>query len=144
MGWGFPIARFLRCFLVSKQVRHVFVVDDESLITESLTLILSREGFQVSSFTNPLDAIEQMKTAPPDLLISDVMMPQLSGVELAIEISRCHPDCKILLFSGQAFTKDWLAKARRDGHNFRILLKPIHPSELLREIEQIDGLSSLP
>lgn len=127
---------------MSKQARHVFVVDDESLITESLALILRREGFQVSSFTNPLDAIEHMKTAPPDLLISDVMMPQLSGVELAIEVRRDHPDCEILLFSGQAFTKDWLEKARRDGHNFRILLKPIHPSELLREIEQIKVSSS--
>ena len=122
---------------MSKLVRHVFVVDDEILITESLAMILSREGFTVSSFTNPLEALEHLKTSPPDLLISDISMPQLSGVDLAIEVRKSQPDCEILLFSGQAATKDWLKKARKDGHNFRILLKPLHPSELLREIEQL-------
>jgi len=100
-------------------------------------MILSREGFTVSSFTNPLEALEHMKTSPPDLLISDIAMPQLSGVELAIEVKKSQPDCGILLFSGQATTKDWLKKARKEGHNFRILVKPVHPSELLREIHQL-------
>ena len=49
---------------------HVFVVDDEVQITQSLSLILSREGFRVSSFNNPLEALESMKTTSPDLLIA--------------------------------------------------------------------------
>lgn len=120
------------------------MVDDESLITESLALILAREGFRVSSFTNPLDALEEIMTTAPDLLISDVMMPQLSGLELAIKVSKVHPDCRILLFSGHALNKDWLEKARREGHNFRILAKPVHPHDLLREIEELRPSSARP
>jgi DNA-binding NtrC family response regulator len=107
------------------------------MITQTLELILTREGYKVSSFTNPLEALEQMKTTAPDLLISDVMMPELSGVDLAMEVRNFHPDCGILLFSGHAFTRDFLQKARKRGHNFRILAKPVHPGDLLREIEQV-------
>jgi len=114
---------------------HVFVVDDEVQITQSLSLILSREGFRVSSFNNPLEALESMKTTSPDLLISDVMMPQLSGVELAIRTSQYRPECKILLFT--ASTADLLKNARANGHNFRLMQKPVHPTELLQEIDAI-------
>jgi len=118
-----------------KHDEHVFVVDDEIQITQSLALILSREGFRVSSFNNPLDAWERMKTVSPDLLISDVMMPQLSGVELAIRTSEHRPECKILLFT--ASTADLLKNARARGHNFRLMQKPVHPTALLQEIDAI-------
>lgn len=122
---------------MSRHDRHVFVVDDEVQITQTLALILTREGFRVSAFTNPLEALESMKTTSPDLLISDVMMPQLSGVELAIRTSKSRPDCKILLFT--ASTADLLKNARANGHDFRLLRKPVHPSDLLQEIEDIGG-----
>jgi CheY-like chemotaxis protein len=115
--------------------RHVFVVDDEVQITQTLALILTREGFRVSAFNNPLEALESMKTTSPDLLISDVMMPQLSGVELAIRTSLSRPQCKILLFT--ASTADLLKNARANGHNFRLLRKPVHPSDLLQELNEI-------
>jgi len=115
----------------------VCVVDDEAMITKSLSLILGREGFDVVSFTNPLEAIEHMQTNPPDLLISDIMMPQLSGVDLAIETAKSLPDCRILLFT--ASTEDLLSRARADGYDFRLLRKPVHPQDLLREIELLDG-----
>lgn len=120
---------------MARHGRHVFVVDDEVQITQSLSLILSREGFLVSSFNNPLEALESMKTTSPDLLISDVMMPQLSGVELAIRTSEYRPKCKILLFT--ASTADLLKNARANGHNFRLMQKPVHPTELLQEIDAI-------
>ena len=122
---------------MSQIARRIFVVDDEVLITQSLALILARRGFVVSSFNDPLEALEQMKTTPPDLLISDVMMPQLSGVDLAIRVRKLSPECRILLFSGQAGTADLLRAAHRDGHNFRLLQKPVHPNELLEEIDRL-------
>jgi DNA-binding NtrC family response regulator len=124
------------------QAQHIFVVDDEVMITESLALILSRAGFTVSSFTNPLEALERMKIAPPDLLISDVMMPQLSGIDLAIQITRERPECRVLLLSGQASTLDLLHAARSRGHDFLLLQKPVHPGDLLLEIESLNSSSS--
>ena len=115
----------------------VCVVDDEATITRSLSLILDREGFDVVSFTNPLEAKEHMQVNPPDLLISDIMMPQLSGVDLAIHTAESLPDCRILLVS--AASEEVLQRARADGHNFRLLQKPVHPKDLLREIDLLDG-----
>jgi DNA-binding response OmpR family regulator len=81
----------------------------------------------------------------PDLLISDVLMPDLSGVDLAIRMRAQHPKCKILLFSGQAATLDLLEDARNQGHDFQLLLKPVHPSELLFEIGTLgDGAQLRP
>ncbi len=111
-----------------------FVVDDERIIAETLAAIIKMQGFSSSSFVNPLDALEAAGDEVPDWLISDVMMPQLSGVELAIRIQERCPRCKILLFSGAADTLDLLKEARAQGHSFRILAKPVHPSVLLQQI----------
>jgi len=71
------------------------------------------------------------------LLISDVMMPEMSGIELALRIRESCPDCKVLLFSGQAATANLLEKARADGHDFELLSKPVHPSDLLAKIRAV-------
>jgi DNA-binding response OmpR family regulator len=116
----------------------VFVVDDEELITSSLGQILSREGFDVFGFTNPLHALEHMQTVEPALLISDVMMPQLNGIELAIQTKIVRPNCKILLFSAAA--SEFSRQAWADGHDFRLLQKPVHPAILLHEIALIQAV----
>jgi CheY-like chemotaxis protein len=112
----------------------IFVVDDEPIIANTLLLILESEGYSVEAFTNPLKALESATLRPPTLVLSDVVMPELSGVEFAIRLKQLNPSCKLLLFSGQAVTIDLLAQARHDGHDFRLLEKPLHPSELLKEI----------
>lgn len=117
-----------------QHVSVVFVVDDEQIISQSLAIILRREGYDAFDFTNPLEALEQMKITPPDLLISDVMMPEISGIELAIRVAKKYPRCKILLFSGQAGTTDLMNEARAQGYRFQLLAKPVHPRQLLEEI----------
>jgi CheY-like chemotaxis protein len=62
------------------------------------------------------------------------MMPGLSGVELSMAIHRDCPNSKIMLFSGQAQMLDLLSVAREKGYNFKILAKPLHPTDLLRHI----------
>ncbi len=113
----------------------VFVVDDERVIAETLAAILNKNGFHAVPFANPLQALRAGANDAPDLLISDVMMPQLSGVELAIRMKAQCPQCRILLFSGQTETDDLLESARGRGHTFPLLAKPLHPRELLRQIE---------
>ena len=121
-----------------KQVSVVFVVDDEVVISKSLALILQSSGYTTRFFTDPLEALEHIKASPPDLLISDVAMPQLSGIDLAIQTQVHCPDCKILLFSGQASTTDLLSDARKLGHHFTLLPKPLHPRDLLQEIKRLE------
>jgi DNA-binding NtrC family response regulator len=62
------------------------------------------------------------------------MMGKMTGVDLAIYLSKARPECKVLLFSGQAATADLLREASRKGHEFRLLAKPIHPQKLLDDI----------
>ena len=83
---------------------RIFVVDDEEIIATSLAMILQKSGFEATSFTHPLKALEASGSESPDLLISDVMMPELNGIDLAIRMKEICPECKVLLFSGQANT----------------------------------------
>jgi DNA-binding response OmpR family regulator len=109
-------------------------VDDEPVITSTLTSILNMSGFSARGFTSALDVLAASQSEPPDLIISDVSMPVLSGVDLAIQMRLLYPSCKILLFSGQAATLDLLAGARAQGHDFPLLMKPIHPTMMLATI----------
>jgi DNA-binding NtrC family response regulator len=115
----------------------VFVVDDESVISSTLAAILQNQGFDAKPFTEPLEALRAACAEAPDLLITDVMMPQFSGIDLAIQVKKHCPDCKVLLFSGHAATDHLFDRARADGHRFELLSKPVHPSDLLNKIKGI-------
>jgi DNA-binding NtrC family response regulator len=116
---------------------RVFVVDDEFIIASTLATILQRNGFDAASFTDPLEALSAAAVRAPDLLITDVVMPGLSGIDLAISVKQLSPQCKVLLFSGQAATANLLQAARTNGHDFELLSKPIHPTDLLKKIKDV-------
>lgn len=120
-----------------RRLPRVFVVDDEQIIASSLAMILRKSGFDAVFFTDPLKALETARLEAPDLLVSDVVMPELSGIELAVQMQELWPNCNVLLFSGQAATAGMLETARAEGHNFALLLKPVHPTDLLREIDKV-------
>ncbi len=112
----------------------VFVVDDEKVIADTLALILKQNDYDAKPFYSGESAMQEGEVSPPQLLISDVAMPGMSGVDLAIYFRRRYPGCKVLLFSGQANTTYLLNKADEDGHPFEILNKPIHPADLLAKL----------
>jgi len=114
----------------------VLIVDDEKVIADTLSIILSNSGFSTMTAYDGITALELARAVTPDLLITDVVMPGMTGVELAIIVKQTIPGCKVLLFSGQAATVDLLEKARHDGHDFTTLTKPIHPTDMLRRISE--------
>ena len=115
---------------------RIFVVDDEEIIAWSSGMILRSKGFKASTFTDPLEALEKAPIELPDLLITDVKMPEMSGIELAIAIKSLCPRCKVLLLSGFAASLDLLEDARRRGHDFEFLQKPVHPEVLLAAVRK--------
>jgi CheY-like chemotaxis protein len=119
---------------VSKKPR-VLVVDDEQVIADTLAKILDLNGYEASAVYTGTAAVESARALQPDLVISDVIMPDMNGIEAAISIRGFLPNCKILLFSGQAATADLLESARAQGHEFEILAKPVHPSDLLAKLK---------
>jgi DNA-binding response OmpR family regulator len=122
--------------LSGKQGPIVLVVDDERVIADTLSIILSKSGFSAITAYNGESALDLARAVQPDLLISDVVMPGMTGVELAIAVTKAVPECKVLLFSGQASTADMLEKARNAGHDFTVLTKPVHPTDMLGRISK--------
>jgi CheY-like chemotaxis protein len=112
----------------------VLVADDERVIADTLAMILNQSGFDARAVYSGEKALEVAATFAPDMLISDVIMADLNGIDAAIEVRAMLPKIKILLFSGQAATADLLEKARTQGHEFEILAKPVHPQDLLTKL----------
>ena len=114
--------------------RKVLVVDDEALIADSMAEILNRNGFEAIATYSGSNAIDLAREMCPDIVMSDVLMPRINGVQAAIAILESCPAARVLLFSGQAATADILQKARAAGHEFELLPKPIHPQQLLNRL----------
>lgn len=113
---------------------RVLVADDEQVIANTLAIILNQAGFEARAVYSGEKALEALDTFHPDMLISDVIMTGMTGIEAAVQTRARLPNCKILLFSGQAATADLLEKARVEGHEFEILAKPVHPTDLLAKL----------
>jgi DNA-binding NtrC family response regulator len=113
---------------------RILVVDDEPSITDTLVLILNQSGFQAAGYYDPTDAAEQAGSYRPDILLSDVIMPKMDGIQLAAAVLAQCPATRVVLISGQAATADYLERARSQGYEFEFLPKPIEPEELLERL----------
>ena len=115
----------------------VLVVDDERVIADTLGLILSESGFASLVAYDAEGAMEIAELVPPDLLLTDVVMPHMSGMELAEEFSRLWPNCRVMLFSGQASTIALPKQIPGTGRALNLVAKPVHPSVLLSKIQEL-------
>jgi CheY-like chemotaxis protein len=116
----------------------VLVADDEKVIADTLAMILNQSGFDAHAVYSGEKALELAPTLQPDMLITDVVMLDLNGIDAASRIRALLPSIKILLFSGQASTADLLEKAHAQGYDFEILAKPVHPQDLLSKLRGIN------
>lgn len=112
----------------------VLVVDDEGLIADSIAEILNQNGYDARPTYGGRSAITLAEKLRPDLLLTDVLMPRINGIETAIQISKMCEKTRIVLFSGQAGAADLLNMASASGLSFELLPKPIHPQQLLRAL----------
>jgi CheY-like chemotaxis protein len=119
---------------------RVLIADDERIIADTLGLILNQNGFEAATVYSGQKAVEAAAAFRPQVFLADVVMPGMSGIEAAIQICMLIPECRVLLLSGQAATTDLLRDARVRGHDFEILLKPVHPTQL---IDRLRGDQSL-
>ncbi len=109
----------------------ILVVDDERLIADTISEILKRAGFHVVTAYDGWEALQSAGRFRPDYLLSDVLMPQMNGIELALALQKMHPAAKILLFSGQAGISEILLSGQRQGLIYELIAKPIHPLKLI-------------
>ncbi len=121
----------------------ILIVDDERIIADTLSIILGKNGYRVMTAYDGETAFKLACESAPDLLLTDVAMPGMTGIELAIEVVETIPSCKVLLFSGHATTMDLLLEARDKGYEFQLLTKPLHPSDMLRHVSESLTISEL-
>lgn len=114
----------------------VLVVDDQHLIADTLAEILSNAGFDAVAAYDGWDALDKASRFHPHWVLTDVLMPRMNGVELAIAMRQKYPQSTILLFSGQAGISEILHEGRRQGYPFELIAKPIHPSKLIERLKQ--------
>jgi CheY-like chemotaxis protein len=125
-------------------VSRVFVVNEELDVAHSLSVILRAQGYATSWFTRPGEALAAAVGTPPDLLVSDVSMSDLCGIDFAISIIEASANCRVLLTSGRANSLDSLCRARARGYDFQLQTMPLCPIELIlmvRGLLQIGRLS---
>jgi DNA-binding NtrC family response regulator len=111
------------------------VVDDETLIADSVATILNRNGYDAVARYAALEAIHYVQEHGSDIVITDVILPDLDGVRLAMAVCALCPTVRIVLFSGDADTAPLVELASNDGVSFELLAKPVHPAQLLRTLK---------
>jgi DNA-binding NtrC family response regulator len=111
---------------------RVLIVDDEHMIASTLAQILNASGFEAKALFSGEHAVPVASEFQPDVLLTDVIMRGVSGIDVAMQIAEVLPACRVILFSGQASTADLLDRAKAQGYRFEMLAKPIHPRDLLR------------
>jgi DNA-binding NtrC family response regulator len=129
-------------------VARILIVDDERTIADTLSTIFRKVGYEAFTAYNGLLGLDAARNLVPNIVLSDVLMPGLDGVTMAMEIRSTLPDVQILLFSGQAATVELLHDAEEKGFHFEIMQKPIHPDEIIRKVAsalaRIDKLHNNP
>jgi CheY-like chemotaxis protein len=115
----------------------ILVVDDQQLVADTTAEILNKHGFRAICAYDGGTAVQMAAKLRPDYLLTDVLMPSMTGVELAIAIRRMLPSTKILLFSGQAGISDILRQGAEEGYVFPLVPKPIHPEKLIAQLREL-------
>ena len=118
----------------SPPMPQVLVVDDETVIADTLAMILNMNGARAHAAYNAETALDMALELKPDILISDIVMGPMSGVELAMRLSTDLPGCRLILISGQSGSSDLPSQMSAKGFSFEFLEKPITPQRLLSHI----------
>ncbi len=117
---------------------RVLVVDDEKLIADTCAEILEGAGYHARTAYDGWSALQLMAEFRPDYVLTDVLMPRMNGVELAIAVSKMSPGTRILLFSGQAGISEILLQGHEQGYEFELVAKPIHPLKLIEHLQNLE------
>ena len=114
----------------------VLVVDDEHLIADTMTEILKRSGFQAVCAYDGRSGLELALEVNPDFVVTDVVMPKMNGIQLAIAIRKALPTTEIFLLSGQAGIAEIVEHGRKEGYLFELIAKPVHPEKLIQRLRE--------
>lgn len=111
--------------------KRVLIVDDEHNIADTMKIIFANAGYSAQATYSAEDALPIIGKWKPQLVIIDVRLPGMNGVELAKRMRLGSPGCNVLLFSGDGSVAELLESAQKEGHRFEVLAKPVPPGDFL-------------
>lgn len=114
---------------------HILIAEDEDPTREFLTRALVHEGHQITAVADGGEALEALQAATFDLLLTDIVMPQLDGIALALKVTKDFPDLRIVLMTGYA---DEHARAHNlDALVHKVITKPFSMAEICAAVKAV-------
>jgi CheY-like chemotaxis protein len=132
-------------------MQRILIIDDERDVRDSVKGVLDLAGYEAVTAENATDALEQLGRTPTDLVITDIIMPKINGVQAIQSIRKAFPLVRIIAISGGGnfgvagyqpaaiATNAYLASAEEAGAHL-VLTKPFEAEDLLEAIEQLLGV----
>jgi two-component system cell cycle response regulator CpdR len=122
--------------LTTSAMQHkILLAEDDNDMRRFLVKALENAGFQVSSYDNGLSAYQRLREEPFEMLLTDIVMPEMDGIELARRASELDPDIKIMFITG--FAAVALNSDSEAPKNAKVLSKPVHLRELVSEVNKM-------
>jgi CheY-like chemotaxis protein len=112
----------------------LMILDDDAAVRHTWTIIFRQQGYEVIPVEHGEAAIDAARNQAPDLLLADIRLPDMTGIEAARQVKEIAPGCHILLISGDGEASEALEEARLQGTSFEVLPKPISPPDLIQRI----------
>jgi CheY-like chemotaxis protein len=123
-------------FTGGEEMKHIIVVDDDAAVVRVTLKRIELFGYNVTGTTDPVAAVDLVRDEPDkfDLMITDMVMPKLNGVELSLEVLKIRPDLPIILSSG--FCPQMEATCQRVGF-CKVLEKPVGMEDLIGAVQEV-------
>ena len=113
----------------------ILIVDDEEIIRESLSFILTKEGYKVKEASNGRVALERIKEESFDLVMTDLEMPEMKGIELLEQVSRYSPETLVVIITAYGSIDTAIAALRQGAMDY--ILKPVEFDELIVKVKRV-------
>src|SRR5919201_3295284 len=113
---------------------HILVVVDEPVARQSLTDILRLEGYTVNSVPNGQAAVEYVRTHPVELIVVDLRMPGMDGLEVVQVVNQISPETEVILLTAFGSTESAVQALRLRIHDY--LLKPAPPTQVVNSVKK--------
>ncbi len=113
---------------------RILLAEDDTAMREYLQRALENAGFSVMAVSNGTEALPFLNTEIYDLLLSDIVMPEMDGIELAQRCNEISPSTKVMFITGFAAVT---LRANREAPHAKMLSKPFHLKDLVMEVERI-------
>ena len=120
---------------------RILLAEDDQVMREYLTRELERSGYRVAAVDRGTAALPLLESETFDLLLTDIVMPEMDGIELAQKAQEIAPEMRVMFITGFAAVT---LKAGKAVPQARVLSKPFHLRDLVREVDQLFAEDSVP